>query len=168
MKIALVNPNLNSSMAAIPHGLLSIASTVRHAGFSCDLFDQNVQNVTVETLKKYAVVGFSAMTAQLKAAVPLADQLATHCKIVWGGIHALLDPSSLLSRYPESQVILGEGEYPLVNLLQSFDKGEEKPDGLPGVMQLVQGTATPATPFMIDDLDTLPDADYGLLPQIEK
>ncbi len=171
MKIALVSPKINKLRAVnirIPQGILSLSAMIKSKGCQCDILDYNEHDYGVDILKKYDLVGFSVLTGQLAHATYLADAIVKNSKIVWGGIHCLLDPLSILSRYPDTFVISGEGEIPLFDLIDYFSGNRADIDSISGLSYSVKGEFKIKEPFFLKDVNVLPDVDYYDLPYLEK
>ena len=172
MKIGLINPKpLLSPDVAIPQGLLSISAELKRNGYKCEIIDYCNPDVkeSYSHLNKFDVIGLSVMTTQLHHAAAIAEKLDKHVKVVWGGIHCLLNPLSILNKFKNQFVISGEGEIPLVKLLDYFD-GKETYESLinqKGVC-LHNGQPIINKPYFIKQPDSLADIDFYDLPMLEK
>lgn len=172
MKICLVIPKgIADAAASIPHGLLSIAAVLRNNGYSFEIFDCNDpdNHKSYEYFNKFDVVGFSVMTTQLRHAVEIANQIKKHVRVVWGGVHCLLDPISIINRYKTHFAISGDGEIPLLKLLSYF-AGKESWDSVINQEGISLFLDHPIVnpPYFIKHLDELPDVSYYDLPHLEK
>lgn len=171
MKIALISPKLNKSgidNAPIPQGILSLSAVVKNKKCECDILDYNRYDYGSEILKKYDLVGISVFTSQLPHATALADAIVKDTKIVWGGIHCLLDPISVLSRYPDTFVVSGEGENSLSKLIDYFSNKQADLDSIEGLSYSKDGKYITKQPVFLDDVNNIPDIDYYDLPYLEK
>jgi len=172
MKICLINPKrLGDSDLSIPHGLLQLVSELKHRGHDCDLVDYNntLVNKPYCLFNRYDLVGFSVMTTQLKHAMEIADSLDKNVIVVWGGVHCLLDPLSILKKYQNHFVISGEGEVPLLKLIEHLE-GDRDQDFLKnqtGISYCLNGDPVINTPFFNQDLEKLNDINYYDLPFLE-
>lgn len=174
MRICLVNPLFPESRClVVQQGLLHLAGQVKSTGRQCDIVDYNDpdQNVPYSVLNEYDVVGLSVMTAQLPHAVEIADSLSSSTRVVWGGVHCLLDPLSILQHYPKHYVVSGDGEIPLVRLLDYLERGESE-DWLRaqgGISFRTDGGGPHiAAPYFVRNLDDLADVNYYDYPNLEK
>lgn len=172
MKICLVIPKgLVAADPSIPHGLLSIVSMAKQHGYSCNIIDCNDPDIdsSYGCLNTFDVVGLSVMTTQLRHATEIADHISERVRVVWGGVHCLLDPLSIINKYKTHFVVSGDGEVPFVKLLDYFS-GKESFDTLrtqEGIsFFLDQPVINP--PYFVTDLDALPDINYYDLPNLEK
>ncbi len=124
MKVCLVNPkSLIPVELGIPHGLLQLTAELKKMKHECTIVDFNNGAITYnyDKLKRFDIVGLSVMTTQLKHASEIADYLGDAVKVVWGGAHCLFDPLSILNRYKSHYVVSGDGERPLVKLLDYLE-----------------------------------------------
>jgi radical SAM superfamily enzyme YgiQ (UPF0313 family) len=172
MKICLISPKYTDIEGnAIPQGILSICAAVKSAGYDCDLLDCNLnyRNTDCRDLHKYDVVGLSVFTSQLPHAIEISKKIRGKTKIVWGGIHCLLDPLSILNRFKDDYVISGEGEIPFLKLLEHFSGRSNAPlDSIEGLCYVKDGTPVIAAPYFMKDINTIADINYYDLPHLEK
>ncbi len=171
MKVALVSPimsKLRTGNLPIPQGILSLSAMVKSKKCQCDILDYNKYDYGVEKLKKYDLVGLSVLTGQLPHATYLANAIIKNTKIVWGGIHCLFDPLSILRSYPGTFVISGEGEVPLSNLIDHLSGYQPDIDGIAGLSYSDVREFKVKKPFFLEDINVLPDVDYYDLPYLEK
>lgn len=173
MRVCLINPRFpKSQFLVMNQGLLQLAAEVKRAGHSCEILDftDRAQAFSPDRLKRFDLVGISAMTAQLWHAVEIAEALSPHVKVAWGGVHCLLDPLSILNRFPDHYVVSGEGEIPFVNLLEHLE-GRRTIEWLSrqkGVCFSLEGRPHPAEPYFITDLEALADVNYHDYPNIAR
>lgn len=172
MKLCLINPKGgNVSYLPLPHGLLQLKAVMKANGIDCDILNCNDNSIkySIDSLNKYDVIGLSVMTPSLRHAVEIVDQLKPNIKVVWGGVHALFDPLSIVERYHDHYVISGEGEFPLVKLFEFF-KGEKTKDWLSEQSGISFYDKRPVInpPFFMKDINVLPDINYYDLPNFER
>lgn len=172
MKVCLINPrSLAHVELAIPHGLLQICAELKKNGYDCEILNFNDPDTKASYgyINKFDVIGLSVMTTQLKHAVEIAGSVKGDKKIVWGGAHCLLDPLSILNKYRDHFVISGDGEKPLLKLLEYF---EGKHDF--NYISNQEGISCYANksiinpPFFLKDLNELENINYYDLPNFEK
>jgi len=171
MKVALVSPMMSkfrSGNIRIPHGILSLSAVVKNNKCQCDILDFNMHDYGVDILKKYDLVGLSVLTSQLPHATYLANTIGKNTKIVWGGIHCLFDPLSILRSYSDTFVISGEGETPLANLIDYLSGNRLDIDSIAGLSYSRDGEFKTKEPFFLEDINALPDVNYYDLPYLEK
>lgn len=171
MKVALVSPKIGKLRAGnlrIPQGILSLSAVAKSKKCQCDILDYNKHDYGVDILKKYDLVGFSVLTSQLAHAAYLANTIVKNTKIVWGGIHCLFDPLSILRRYPGTFVISGEGEIPFSNFIDYLSGDRTDIDGIAGLSYSSKGEFKIKEPSFLKDINILPDIDYYDLPGLEE
>ncbi|HQO58541.1 MAG TPA: cobalamin-dependent protein [Candidatus Omnitrophota bacterium] len=110
------------------------------------------------------LVAFSVITDSFLWAADLARRIKKEMNvpIIFGGIHATSSPDSVIANDCIDMVCLGEGEYAMLDLVESMARGETdlsikniwfKRDG-----KIIKNDLRP----LIEDLDTLPLADKNL------
>jgi radical SAM superfamily enzyme YgiQ (UPF0313 family) len=110
------------------------------------------------------IIGFSFFTARFEYARDIFVSLSQayeshHCQkplIIAGGVHPTLLPKLTLEYIPFDALVIGEGEYPLLQLLQGDSPSSIKGVFLPNDSQIIQAEA-------IKNLDELPIPDWGLI-----
>ncbi|OGV40077.1 MAG: hypothetical protein A2020_13845 [Lentisphaerae bacterium GWF2_45_14] len=173
MKIALVNPRGTSTPElSIPHGLLQIGAELEAAGHEFKIVNYNDIDIPLnyEPLKSYDLVGLSVNTLQLAHAKKIAESIGDSTKIVWGGIHCLLDPESIMKSFPAHFLVKGEGEQPLLDIVRHLE-GKESIDWLAarkGVCFTDKGRRIENDAFFNEDLNQLHDINYYRLDNLEK
>lgn len=176
MRICLVNPSNKEERSAIPtppHGLLQIASSLASEGHEVYIADYSnaAQKLPYSKLNSYDLVGLSVMTPQLQHAAEIRKHIAHSTKVVWGGVHCLLDPASILNAYPQDFVISGEGEVVLSRLID-YIEGRIRYEEfcmIPGICLAAKNSSNNIInkPSLVEDINELPDLDYKLLPYLE-
>lgn len=173
MKICLINPKGIAEFGTfIPQGLLQITAELKKAGYNdCQIIDFNNPDIKIsyDYLNNFDVVGLSVMTTQLRHAVEIADSLDKNVRVVWGGVHCILDPLSILKKYRNHFVISGDGELSFVRLMDCF-KNNESLDSLhnqPGI-SFYHNEPIMNNPSFIKNIDNLTDVNYYDLPNLEK
>jgi anaerobic magnesium-protoporphyrin IX monomethyl ester cyclase len=172
MKIALVNcKGPQGTMISIPQGILQLSAEAKARNHQVDIVDYNYIELPVsyDSLAKYDLVGLSTMSTQLPHAQEIADSIGNRAKIVWGGIHALLDPQSILSQYPDHLVVSGEGEVPLIDILDTYENRQSMEWLLarPGICAMQDGKPVINIPYYLPSIDDLEDINFYDLPNLE-
>ena len=115
----------------------------------------------VNLCKGADLIGISFFTNYLDRALQLTRQLrtTTGIPVIWGGIHASTKPRESLDH--TDMVCIGEGEFPLLELLDKMSRAENYHDvkgiwfkGTDG--QIIENPLHP----LINDLDSLPFFDF--------
>ncbi|MCK4326722.1 B12-binding domain-containing radical SAM protein, partial [bacterium] len=117
----------------LPYGLLWIAAVVRKEGYEVRIYDRNVEKVNLKKiLNRYQpkVVGISCLTGPvIDDAIEISKSIKRKAKeihIVWGGLHPTIFPYHVLKKKYVDYIVVGEGEYPISELLEYFLKKEGK------------------------------------------
>ena len=140
MKILLIYPYFLEArrqledISVVPQGVFYIAALLKKHSYDVEIINwyninEAPQNIKSELLKKKPdVIGFSILHANRWGAIDIAriaKQVNPEVKIVFGGIGATFLWEHFLTHFQEvDYVIIGEGEYPFLNLIRCLDKGE--------------------------------------------
>jgi len=156
---------------AVPLGMYYVAAVLKHSGYDAKILNWHRINEEdpsrigelLET-EKPDVIGFSIVHANRWGAIEIAriaKRLDPRTTIVLGGIGATFLWEHFLTHFAEIDfVVLGEGEYPFLNLVGHLEAG-----GPPAALKNIAGLAfrldgrpvRTARPAAIADLDELPD-----------
>lgn len=174
MRVCLINPlGPKGTVRSMPHGLMQIQAEMIRAGHEVDIWDYNIgMGITFDEdrLFDYDLVGLSVLSTQLSRARKIADRINGRVPVVWGGVHATLDPASILSEYPEHFVVAGEGEHPMLWLADYLEGkvGEEWLREQRGICYVdSSGVYVVNKAYFIKDINQLADVDYEKLPHFE-
>lgn len=145
-----------------PPGMGYLLAIAKKHNIKAKFIDMSTSKVTTEELMRYisksrpTLVGFTALTIQIKAAGFLAKEIKSRFPgtlVCAGGMHPTAMPKETLNEFPALDFIVsGEGEYVLLNIFENLKKGLPL-DPIPGV-----GTKNKPEPGaqQITDLDNLP------------
>jgi len=133
MKILLVYPDIHTiQFYHFQHGLAWISAVLKQAGHQVELLylDREISvEMFVEKVRASAadLVGFSSITLQYQFTRRYAQGLKQALKIplVIGGIHATVAPEEVMQEGIFDFLIRGEGEYPLLELVQALETGRD-------------------------------------------
>ena len=172
MRVALVQPKFKrfGDPVCPPLGLMSVAAVARNLGHDVEIIDRNLTPFTIRNLVDFApdVVGVSSLTGpMLKDAIWVSKAvkriLGEHVPIVWGGMHATTLPTQVLNDDFVDFVVVGEGEYTFVELLDVLVKGGSI-SGVRGLAHKEGGTpAVNGGRPLIRNLDTLPALPWDMV-----
>ncbi|WP_319582637.1 B12-binding domain-containing radical SAM protein [uncultured Pseudodesulfovibrio sp.] len=176
MKFTLVSPPNpdNTGTFRPPVALATMAAVCRDRGHEPLIYDFEAMKLTSATemaelllADEPDVVGFSCMTPRYPIAVRTAEEIkkrSPETVVVMGGVHISGDPEGSLRSPAIDYIVVGEGEYPTVELLDALEQGLST-DDIPNVGRMIDGVPhiQPVRPF-IADLDELPFPAYDLLP----
>ena len=175
MKVLLINPPYFNSkykfigLVAPPLGIAYIAAVLEEDGFDVKIIDAAALEMDWDTLEneigKYSpdVVAITALTPTIEKALKTAEIAKNTCesaKIVLGGYHPTFTYTALLKKDFIDIVVLGEGEYTMLELVRALEKKQD--------LREVKGIAcidfkTPPR-NMIEDIDSIPFPARHLLP----
>lgn len=158
-----------------PLGVYWLAGVLRQHGHSAEVLDLIAlgtidRKLVLERAGQADVVGISCNTLNWPTArmvTELVKGAYPDLPVILGGIHPSGYPDHVLNRSSADYIVQGEGEVPLVRLINALSKGE-RPIGIPGVgyrtdegsVELIRndGLAT------VEDVESLPDPAYDQLP----
>jgi anaerobic magnesium-protoporphyrin IX monomethyl ester cyclase len=155
---------------AIPLGLYSVAAVLRHKGHDVDILDWHEIDKEPERIRetlaqqKPDVIGFSILHGNRWGGLEIAreaKEIDPKVKIVFGGIGATSLWEHMLKHFSQIDfVILGEGEYSFLNLVQELEKPRgEIFERIKGIAFRKRGEpAKTADEVPIQNLDELPIA----------
>lgn len=179
-EIVLINPRplgrgLNEATIEPPLGLGYIASFLRVHGFTCTITDANALGLSpleaASTVSRDTrLVGISVNSFTVSAAAALVELVRARSSavILLGGAFPSASPVRALELIAADAVIQGEGEYPMLAVMESIARGEDPcradiagliPRSLPAGVVLRQHVR-------VDNLDELPFPAYDLLPPL--
>jgi radical SAM superfamily enzyme YgiQ (UPF0313 family) len=154
-------------------GLASISAVLKQAGHEVKLYHMLYMPEKTEFLQKIGefnadVIGFSMRTTATPFVTELAgwlDESEHLCKVTVGigGYHAILVPDKCIEIRGVDFVIVGEGEYPWLDYVNSLCDGTNRTDIESIYFKQPDGAIikNPVRP-LIEDLDTLPFPDFDL------
>ncbi len=133
MKILLIYPDINTiQFPHYQHGLAWISSVLKRGGHEVELLylDKEISDEELVARVKSIdpeVAAFSSTTQQFSFTLRYARALkkATDKFIVIGGIHATIDPENVMASGAFDALVRGEGEYPLLELLEALGQGRD-------------------------------------------
>ncbi|MBM4240421.1 MAG: radical SAM protein [Euryarchaeota archaeon] len=175
MKVLLINPPHMSSkykfigLVAPPLGIAYIAAVLEENGVDVRIIDASALEMDWPTLKreisKYSpdLVAITALTPTIDKAVKTAEISKKTCPeavVVLGGYHPTFTYPKLLENDFIDIIVMGEGEYTMLELVNALKKGR----GLIEVKGIVSKNFKTDSRPVIDDLDSLPFPARHLLP----
>jgi len=152
-----------------PFGLALLAALVREKGYSTGILDCNalqldlnkiIDNLPPEPPK---FIGITATSVLIDNAIEIAKIIKnkySETKVIIGGVHATVLPEETLSSPYVDFIVIGEGEYSLLELLSG-----EEPKNIGGLGWKEKGESilNPSR-CIIPDIDIFPLLAYDLLP----
>ena len=161
-----------------PEGVVGLATFLKEAGFPVRIADMmqilRTENGDVESAINILwdvcldfrpdVIGFSFFTARFKPASDIYNALNDKYRnngielpfVIGGGVHPTLLPQLTLDYIPFDALVIGEGEYPLMCLLNGDSPREIKGFYFKGDEKVIKAD-------VVKELDTLPFPDWSLV-----
>ncbi|MEO5370879.1 MAG: B12-binding domain-containing radical SAM protein [Magnetococcus sp. DMHC-1] len=159
-----------------PYGLSVISSFLKHNNQNVILLDAHAHHISRKNIIKYIiqenpdVIGLPIYTSQVPQSVSFINEIKKtipEILTVVGGPHPTAEHYSLLTQNPSIDIaVVGEGEYTMLEILDSINKG--RPYNFHDIKGITfrtnnQVIINPPRPF-ISDLDSLPFADWESFP----
>jgi radical SAM superfamily enzyme YgiQ (UPF0313 family) len=148
-----------------PIGILYIASVLEKAGHEVEIIDNFIKKIPNEKLIKIIleknpdIVGFSLYITNYKSASEIMKEIKKKnkkIKTVSGGPYATVDPEKFIKDKNADFVIIGEGEYSLLEIADRIKNNNLK-GKIPGVYYRKAGKILRGPPReFIKNLDELP------------
>ena len=133
---------------APPLGVWRLCGVLQRAGHDAAVFDPNCCDANPEAAlravldaKRFDLIGVSTTGMTLRYDLALAHVAKRHqpgALLVAGGMEATFDPGTILRMAPIDRVVLGEGEFPLLELLEAQAAGRPE-QGIPGTAFISDG-----------------------------
>lgn len=169
MRILLIYPKTEiwNTPTQMPLGLAYLAAVLEKDGHSVEIFDQMVEEQSLEEkikISQFDLVGISANTPLIKGAWEVAKIVKkfSEAKVVLGGPHPTSLPKESLNKNFIDVIIRGEGEETIVELCQKISQNESLEDIL-GISYKKNNQIVHNPPrHLIKDLDSLPFPAYHL------
>lgn len=170
-KVLFVQPNYDTDnphdgQVWMPLALVELATLLRENNHEVKIFDRNLyynNKKFISTLKHFTpdIVGMTCYTSKVIKDIKQVSKLTkenSSAHVIIGGVHATLEPKSLLDLEFIDYVVRGEGEEPLLELCSLIDKNKFKEKN---ILKLKNLNYNEMRPFI--NLNTLPTPDYDLL-----
>ena len=155
-----------------PLALMSICQFVREkSDHDCVILDAQLDNLTYDEvqdkIREYGpdVVGITAFTVQLvdvHNTIAAARAVSSVEYVVLGGPHISDFPHESVGLPGVDAVVKGEGQKPMVSLLDAWANGEQA-RGIPGVVAHADDPVPESDVYFSNDLDEYPIIDRGMV-----
>lgn len=170
MKVLFVTPPYHCGVVEvagrwIPLQFVYLAGAARAAGFDCEIYDAMSLDADHAAIAKRIeeskpdVVCVSAITATYPDSLEVAKAAKTLGAItVMGGVHPSFMYAEILPEGAVDYVVIGEGEWPLVDLLTCLE-GKDDPNKVKGLAFMRDGKVVRTPPqIRLPTLDPMPMA----------
>jgi len=154
-----------------PLAILALASFLRdHSHHVCDILDAQLEDLAYDVMEERIrefnpdVVGITCFTVQLSDVMRSieAARRAEVQYVVLGGPHINDFPKESLALEGVDAVVKGEGQQPLLTLLEHWERGEVA-KGIAGVIAHEDDPIPEEDVYFSNDLDTYPIVDRTLV-----
>jgi len=173
MRILLVQPNTSTLRGTLcpPIGLMYVGAVAREAGHEVKILDRNIDYFSLTKMKRFKpdIVGITSMTGpMLLDAVHVSRKtkeiLGKDTPVVWGGVHASILPGETLQNDYIDYVVVGEGEYTFLQLVEALDNGSGEIGTIHGLAFKESGKVKINEPRpVLKNLDVLPYLPWDLV-----
>ncbi|MDP3065577.1 MAG: radical SAM protein [Methanobacteriaceae archaeon] len=175
MKVMLINPPYSSSkykfigLVAPPLGIAYIGAVLESGGFEVEIIDGAALEMNWKSLEQAInkaapqVIAITALTPTINQALEtakLAKKTCPDAMVIMGGYHPSFNYSEILEKEYVDLVVVGEGEYTMLELVQTLeDEGDLKK-----VRGIAYDDVVTSPRPVTADLDELPFPARHLLP----
>lgn len=135
MKVLFVYPNIIESPKDISLGIAYLSAILKQAGHKTDLIDSTFGMTDEEIIEKANsfkpdLIAVTAASNDFHHAIHIAEILKknSNAPIICGGYHPTIAPEEVISKEYFDIICIGEGEFALLELLNSLENGEKKTD----------------------------------------
>jgi signal transduction histidine kinase/radical SAM superfamily enzyme YgiQ (UPF0313 family) len=174
VRILLVNPAkvmaVHAKYVTFPNGLLYIAAVLEKNGHRVQIYDGNVDHRQPADFVSFKpeIIGFTVVTGpNIDDAIAQSiefKKVLPGVKVVWGNAHPSILPEQTVVEPYIDYVVVGAGEYTLLELVQHLESGHTEIVDIKGLVHKKNGQVVKneARPF-IKYLDELPDPAWHLI-----
>ena len=171
MRVLFLEIDTESDWAVASVGPAFLAAYIRSHGHRADFIRAPVSMETADLISQIsqarpALIGISLTTRQWQRARRLIIELRAvlDVPIVAGGLHPTFSPEAVLAHPGIDYVCLGEGEAPLLDLVEALEAGRPPSDGeIDNIW--VKGGTRPAMRPPLEPIDALPFMARDLLDE---
>lgn len=150
MRVTLLNPMVQDPLGLLkdpkklhptvspPLGLAYVAAVLEKEGIEVKIVDMHAERMTISDLQDHItsfqpdIVGIGTLTPTFYRAIEEAQairEIDPDIVIVFGGVHPTFLYDQILQDYPcVDFVVIGEGEYTMLDLVKTLDNGRDVKD----------------------------------------
>ena len=168
-KIVLIKPeNIFGYTQYPPLELLTVGSVLEENGYKVRIINTVSQKNFVEVILRECedafLVGLTGYTSEIKSAIEITDAIKKRfdVPVVWGGWHATLFPEQTCQDNNIDFVIVGEGDYSLLKLVQALE-GNGTLEDIAGLVYKKDGIVNMNPVRGHINLEDLPPIKYDLV-----
>ncbi len=135
-KLLLIEPGVKITKH-VPIGILVLAGFIRAQGYPVAVKEYSGKEISEQVIKKEIIrenpdfVGIRVLTGPFIPRALKISRIAKQLgkKVIWGGPHPTILPEQTLKHPFIDAVVIGEGEYALLDLLRYYQNNKIKPLG---------------------------------------
>ncbi len=180
------NPNRNSTEILVDHGkkiniglepafpmgVICLGTYLKKNNYDVRVLDSRVysrsefEDILRKELEGVFLVGISVMTSYIEETLNILNfvkQYNSQIETVLGGIHASLFPEQTVRHPLVDFVVFGEGELPLLGLVEKLFKNEDSFEGIDNLYFKKDGNVVFRNAVKFIDVNELPLPDYNLV-----
>lgn len=168
-KIVLVKPgNIYGYSAYPPLGLLTIGTVLHEKGYDVRIIDvaaqKDYRRQLQEECKDAVLIGIGCYTSEIKSAIEVTDFIKKNYNIpvIWGSWHPTLFPAQTCEDKNVDAVVIGEGDYSVLKLVQSFE-GKGQLQDIAGIAYKEDSKVVVSEPDGYINIEELPPVRYDLV-----
>lgn len=180
-KILLIHPNFTppviydrsspypTIISQPPMSLLCLTAVLEKEGYSVKIVDalvegENTLDIVRKESKDAILVGISVMTVQVKEAIKISEVVKLNSKapVVWGGCQPTLFPRQTCQDELVDFVVVGEGEYTLLELVRALE-AEKSYRNIRGLVYKEEGIVKVNPRHVYLNMENLPTPAYHLV-----
>lgn len=172
MRVLFIYVNIEShNIKHFPHGIGILSAVLKKHGHETDTLYINEymhEDALLSHIGRFDphLIAFSVVTAQWQFVQEFAAVIRTkfQAPILCGGAHPTFDPAGTINDPNVNMVCVGEGEYPLLDVLERMQNGGDL-STIPNIWVKNEAGQVFSNPVrdLIADLDTLPFTDRDIL-----
>ncbi len=168
-KIVLVKPeNIFGYNAYPPLGLITVGTILHENNYEVKIInaaiEKDYQELLIKECKDALLVGISCYTSEVASAIDITDFIKSRydVPIVYGGWHSTLFPGQTCEDTNVDFVVIGEGDYTLLQLVQALE-GTVTLEQIQGLVYKSNSNIIVNELGGCTDLEQLPPPDYNLV-----
>jgi len=169
MRVLFVYPNIVESPKDISLGIANLSALLKQAGHKTDLIDSTFGITDKEIIRKTKqfkpdLVAITTASNDFHYALHIAELLKKNfgLPIICGGFHPTIAPEEVIIKEWIDAICISEGEFPLLEYINSLEKGKLKTDiknlWIKSNGKIIKNDLRP----LITNLDSLPFPDREL------
>ncbi len=160
----------NATSNNLPNGILFIAAVLEKHGHKVEVYEGFIDSRQPKDFVSFKpdIIGFSVLAGpNLEGSIAQSKEfkeIMPEVKVVWGNVYPSLLPEQTLAEPYIDYVVIGAGEYTLLELVQCLENGRPKLEEIKGLAYKKDGKIFINEPRpLIENMDELPDPAWHLV-----